>query len=90
MEVDESDDDLRFRFETFDFDNVVEHGIPLLASDGRDYNLQLHGLSAQERLQVQRKNLRRTLNIGGDLKTLISEEDLKEGEISAGSKRGCL
>lgn len=72
----------RLSFETYDVDKVIKNGMKLLASSGKEFDMEITGTS-RERMQQQKKNLKKRLGIGegvlGEIDTtldLITEEDL--------------
>eukprot|EP00192_Tetraselmis_astigmatica_P001352 CAMPEP_0117692082 /NCGR_PEP_ID=MMETSP0804-20121206/26113_1 /TAXON_ID=1074897 /ORGANISM="Tetraselmis astigmatica, Strain CCMP880" /LENGTH=1797 /DNA_ID=CAMNT_0005505457 /DNA_START=126 /DNA_END=5519 /DNA_ORIENTATION=+ len=74
-----------FSFETFNMQQVLERGTPLLASGGQEYDAwreELAGATPEERLEKERKHLKKRLGLGQgmnsfmDTKDLVADEDL--------------
>jgi TATA-binding protein-associated factor len=68
----------RLSFATFDISEVMRSGRQLLASAGKEYDIDLAGLDPQERLAAQRRDLKRTLGMGSQFMDvdLMDEADL--------------
>jgi TATA-binding protein-associated factor len=65
----QEDDTWMLSFESFDIKNVVKNGVPLLASPGKEFELEdkqlnQHGLDPKQRLALQRKQLQQRLGLG--------------------------
>ncbi|KAI9598492.1 hypothetical protein BDF19DRAFT_393058 [Syncephalis fuscata] len=75
----------RLAFATFDLDEVMRSGRRLLASAGKEYDVDLVGLDMEERLAAQRRDLKRTLGIGSQFMDmdLMDETDLNLPGVSS-------
>lgn len=62
---DKGDDDTAHKlgFDQFDLASVITHGKLLLGSAGKEYDIDLSDMSPQERLELQRKNLKDRLGL---------------------------
>ncbi|XP_052740467.1 TATA-binding protein-associated factor 172 [Bicyclus anynana] len=81
----EQDDIGRLRCESFDIEQVLEHGAHLMGSEGHEYDLEEEALSAtdmKDRLVRQRQQLNSRLgldvasSLGVDISAVYSNEDL--------------
>jgi TATA-binding protein-associated factor len=54
----------KLSFSTFDLSSVLAHGKLLLGSAGKEYDIDLSDMTPQERLALQRKNLKERLGLG--------------------------
>ena len=66
---DKEDDNWMLSFDSFDIANVVQNGVPLLASPGKEFELEdkqlsQQGLDPKQRLALQRKQLQQRLGLG--------------------------
>jgi TATA-binding protein-associated factor len=61
--IDTSDMD-KLSFATFDLSSVLAHGKLLLGSAGKEYDIDMSDMTPQERLALQRKNLKERLGLG--------------------------
>ncbi|KAI9288630.1 hypothetical protein BC943DRAFT_288000 [Umbelopsis sp. AD052] len=61
--IDTSDIDT-LSFATFDLSSVLVHGKLLLGSAGKEYDIDMSDMTPQERLALQRKNLKERLGLG--------------------------
>jgi hypothetical protein len=52
-----------FQLTDFDLESVLKNGSPLLASGGREFDLDLEGKDAKERLATQKAFVRKTLGM---------------------------
>ncbi|RKP15030.1 SNF2 family N-terminal domain-containing protein [Piptocephalis cylindrospora] len=64
-------------FQTIDIREVLDHGKPLLASVGKEFDVNWAEMTSSERLAMQRKNLQKTLGVSGQfMDGLVDEKDL--------------
>jgi len=54
----------KLTFATFDLSSVLVHGKLLLGSAGKEYDIDMSDMTPQERLALQRKNLKERLGLG--------------------------
>lgn len=54
----------KLTFATFDLSSVLAHGKLLLGSAGKEYDIDMSDMTPQERLALQRKNLKERLGLG--------------------------
>ncbi len=71
--MDPGTDDDRLSFATFDLNVVMTRGAPLLASSGGEFDAQMAGLDARERMAHQKRMLKRLLGM---------ETEMAGGKIS--------
>lgn len=61
----EEEEDLhKLQFDQFDLASVLQHGKLLLGSAGKEYDIDFSDMTPQERLELQRRNLRERLGLG--------------------------
>ncbi|KAI7862134.1 hypothetical protein BDF14DRAFT_1746376 [Spinellus fusiger] len=58
------EDTHKLNFHQFDLASVLAHGKLLLGSAGKEYDIDLSDMTPQERLELQRRNLRERLGLG--------------------------
>ncbi|ORY95444.1 hypothetical protein BCR43DRAFT_301359 [Syncephalastrum racemosum] len=79
---DKGDDDTTHKlgFDQFDLASVITHGKLLLGSAGKEYDIDLSDMSPQERLELQRKNLKERLGLTSQFMDvdLVDEADLRD------------
>ncbi|KAI8080523.1 hypothetical protein BDF21DRAFT_444546 [Thamnidium elegans] len=84
---DEEEEDLhKLQFDQFDLASVLQHGKLLLGSAGKEYDIDFSDMTPQERLELQRRNLRERLGLGhqfmdGMEVDLVDELDLETKQI---------
>ncbi|KAI8096669.1 uncharacterized protein BX664DRAFT_324574 [Halteromyces radiatus] len=68
----------KLRFDQFDLASVLQHGKPLLGSAGKEYDIDFSDMTPQERLEMQRRNLRERLGLGSQFMDvdLLDDTDL--------------
>lgn len=64
--AEESTDDWNLTFDSFDIVNVVNNGAPLLASAGKEYDIDHSDMDPKERIALQKKELKLRLGAGND------------------------
>lgn len=57
-------DNHKLRFDQFDLASVLLHGKLLLGSAGKEYDIDFSDMTPQERLELQRRNLKERLGLG--------------------------
>lgn len=62
-ETEEEDDGL-YAFDRFDIENVVKRGSPLLASAGKEFDMDVGDMDPKERIALQKKQLKQKLGLG--------------------------
>lgn len=82
MNLDEEQDMHKLQFDQFDLASVLLHGKLLLGSAGKEYDIDFSDMTPQERLELQRRNLKERLGLASqfmdgkrsqrDLVTIIS------------------
>ncbi|KAI8338754.1 hypothetical protein BC941DRAFT_469857 [Chlamydoabsidia padenii] len=77
-------------FNQFDLASVLQHGKTLLGSAGKEYDIDLSDMTPQERLEMQRRNLRERLGLGSQFMDvdLLDDADLdtkKKGDSVSSS-----
>ncbi|KND04710.1 DNA-binding ATPase [Spizellomyces punctatus DAOM BR117] len=73
----DADSDGLLRFESFDIGNVVKNGAPLLASAGREFDIDHSDMDPKERIALQKKELKKRLGMGTEfMKDLLDESDV--------------
>ncbi|CAO3582227.1 unnamed protein product [Absidia cylindrospora] len=72
------DDVNKLRFNQFNLASVLQHGKTLLGSAGKEYDIDLSDMTPQERLEMQRRNLRERLGLGSQFMDvdLLDDTDL--------------
>ncbi|KAJ3082442.1 btaf1 RNA polymerase II, B-TFIID transcription factor-associated, 170kDa, partial [Quaeritorhiza haematococci] len=60
----EEEDDGLLCFDNFDIETVVKNGSPLVASAGKEFDLDLSEMDPKERMALQKKNLKQRLGLG--------------------------
>ncbi|KAG2237713.1 hypothetical protein INT48_009651, partial [Thamnidium elegans] len=81
---DEEEEDLhKLQFDQFDLASVLQHGKLLLGSAGKEYDIDFSDMTPQERLELQRRNLRERLGLGHQFMDvdLVDELDLETKQI---------
>ncbi|KAI8381200.1 uncharacterized protein BYT42DRAFT_598127 [Radiomyces spectabilis] len=75
---DESNDTHKLTFDQFDLASVLQHGKLLLGSAGKEYDIDFSDMTPEERLQLQRRNLRERLGLGSQFMDvdLLDDADL--------------
>lgn len=63
MDVDQEQDVHKLRFNQFDLASVLQHGKLLLGSAGKEYDIDFSDMTPQERLELQRRNLKERLGL---------------------------
>jgi TATA-binding protein-associated factor len=63
MDIDEEQDVHKLRFNQFDLASVLQHGKLLLGSAGKEYDIDFSDMTPQERLELQRRNLKERLGL---------------------------
>ncbi|KAJ3055042.1 btaf1 RNA polymerase II, B-TFIID transcription factor-associated, 170kDa, partial [Rhizophlyctis rosea] len=76
--IDPQDDDGLYSFATFDIENVMRNGAPLLASAGTEYNVDmgLEDMDPKERMAKQKKMLKQQLGLDFMDVDFLGETDL--------------
>ncbi|ORX49409.1 hypothetical protein DM01DRAFT_355501 [Hesseltinella vesiculosa] len=71
-------DDHKLSFAQFDLASVLHHGKLLLGSAGKEYDIDLSDMTPEERLAMQRRNLRERLGLGSQFMDvdLLDDNDL--------------
>ena len=67
MKIDEKDNEEQLHklcFSQFDLASVLQHGKLLLGSAGKEYDIDFSDMTPQERLELQRRNLKERLGLG--------------------------
>lgn len=63
MDDDEEQDLHKLQFAQFDLASVLQHGKLLLGSAGKEYDIDFSDMTPQERLELQRRNLKERLGL---------------------------
>lgn len=63
MDIDQEQDVHKLRFNQFDLASVLQHGKLLLGSAGKEYDIDFSDMTPQERLELQRRNLKERLGL---------------------------
>lgn len=63
MDEDEEQDLHKLQFAQFDLASVLQHGKLLLGSAGKEYDIDFSDMTPQERLELQRRNLKERLGL---------------------------
>lgn len=63
MEQDQEQDLHKLQFNQFDLASVLQHGKLLLGSAGKEYDIDFSDMTPQERLELQRRNLKERLGL---------------------------
>lgn len=63
MDIDQEQDVHKLRFNQFDLASVLQHGKLLLGSAGKEYDIDFSDMTPQERLELQRRNLKQRLGL---------------------------
>jgi TATA-binding protein-associated factor len=63
MNIDEEQDQHKLQFDQFDLSSVLLHGKLLLGSAGKEYDVDFSDMTPQERLELQRRNLKERLGL---------------------------
>ncbi|TPX56486.1 hypothetical protein PhCBS80983_g04513 [Powellomyces hirtus] len=80
----EATDEWMLTFAMFDVTNVVKNGAPLLASAGKEFDVDHSSLDPRERIALQKKELKTRLGMGSDhLKDLLDDEDVSAPDASS-------
>ena len=59
-------DSYRLTFDRLSLQNILEKGDALLSSAGKEYDADYAGMDVKERIQLQKKDLRKRLGIGSE------------------------
>ncbi|KAI9276261.1 hypothetical protein BY458DRAFT_554739 [Sporodiniella umbellata] len=81
MNIDEVDGEEQLHklaFSQFDLASVLQHGKLLLGSAGKEYDIDFSDMTPQERLELQRRNLKERLGLGSQFMDvdLVDDADL--------------
>ncbi|KAG1142215.1 hypothetical protein G6F37_005463 [Rhizopus arrhizus] len=81
MKIDEKDNEEQLHklcFSQFDLASVLQHGKLLLGSAGKEYDIDFSDMTPQERLELQRRNLKERLGLGSQFMDvdLVDDADL--------------
>ncbi|KAL9052511.1 MAG: hypothetical protein Q9162_005367 [Coniocarpon cinnabarinum] len=70
----------QLQLETLDVQSIMENGKPLLASDGKSYDLKLAKMEPGQRLEFQKKSLTARLGLGGEYTddSLLDDADIEQ------------
>ncbi len=79
-------------FDKFDIERVLQYGVPLLASGGKEFDEELVETDPKKRIAAQKKNLKKRLGLDLDMqytniKEIIHDEDLSASSSSKLTKR---
>ncbi|PRP74806.1 putative TBP associated factor (Mot1) [Planoprotostelium fungivorum] len=76
-------------FQEFDVDKVLQHGVPLLATKGSDYDEGLDHLSVEERIRIQRENIKKRMGLDWKYmrKEIVTDADLEKGIMTTEQKK---
>ncbi|KAG0170991.1 TATA-binding protein-associated factor mot1 [Apophysomyces sp. BC1034] len=83
------DDTHKLSFSQFDLSSVLSHGKLLLGSAGKEYDIDFSDMTPQERLEMQRRNLRERLGLGSQFMDvdLVDDTDLDARKSSIRKKQ---
>jgi TATA-binding protein-associated factor len=56
----------KLSFEGFDLDQILDYGTPLLASAGKEFEMDWEEMDPKERLRIQKQQLKQRLGLGSD------------------------
>ncbi|KAI7889175.1 uncharacterized protein EV154DRAFT_515638 [Mucor mucedo] len=85
MDDDEEQDLHKLQFAQFDLASVLQHGKLLLGSAGKEYDIDFSDMTPQERLELQRRNLKERLGLASQFMDvdLVDEIDLDTKQVKA-------
>ena len=63
IKIDNNEEQHKLRFSEFDLASVLQHGKLLLGSAGKEYDIDFSDMTPQERLEIQRRNLKERLGL---------------------------
>lgn len=84
MKIDEKDNEEQLHklcFSQFDLASVLQHGKLLLGSAGKEYEIDFSDMTPQERLELQRRNLKERLGLGSQFMDGNSKCKTKKNEM---------
>ncbi|RCI04336.1 TATA-binding protein-associated factor mot1 [Rhizopus stolonifer] len=78
MNEDQPEDLHKLQFSQFDLASVLQHGKLLLGSAGKEYDIDFSDMTPQERLELQRRNLKERLGLASQFMDvdLVDDADL--------------
>lgn len=85
MNLDEEQDMHKLQFDQFDLASVLQHGKLLLGSAGKEYDIDFSDMTPQERLELQRRNLKERLGLASQFMDvdLVDDTDLDTKQLKA-------
>ncbi|KAF1805764.1 hypothetical protein FB192DRAFT_1276263 [Mucor lusitanicus] len=88
MDVDQEQDVHKLRFSQFDLASVLQHGKLLLGSAGKEYDIDFSDMTPQERLELQRRNLKERLGLASQFMDvdLVDDADLDNNKTNQATK----
>ncbi|KAI8639842.1 hypothetical protein BD408DRAFT_371118 [Parasitella parasitica] len=88
MDVEQEQDAHKLRFNQFDLASVLQHGKLLLGSAGKEYDIDFSDMTPQERLELQRRNLKERLGLASQFMDvdLVDDADLDNNKSKAATK----
>ncbi|CAO3606599.1 unnamed protein product [Mucor hiemalis] len=89
MNLDEEQDMHKLQFDQFDLASVLLHGKLLLGSAGKEYDIDFSDMTPQERLELQRRNLKERLGLASQFMDvdLVDDTDLETKQLKSATNK---
>ncbi|CEG64225.1 Putative TATA-binding protein associated factor Mot1 [Rhizopus microsporus] len=84
IKIDNNEEQHKLRFSEFDLASVLQHGKLLLGSAGKEYDIDFSDMTPQERLEIQRRNLKERLGLASQF---MDVDLLEDADLDTRSKK---